>query len=265
MKCTYLSLAAFVFIVSTGFVHADDHDEMSELQAPQSSVFSFFTIKGSLTGQFPLAPLKQVIGFYSKGSINNANAFDLEGDGFVKLHRPRNRMYASYDMIEIIKEVASDVMKTFPTGERLQIGDCSAIKGGAISGHASHQNGLDADYSFYRLDHKEQDPEDVTGFPDTFVSNGKVTSNFDTERNWYAFKELVKTKRVLRIFMDDAIKNHLCEYAKSIGELKTEEETLRRFRPYPNHDNHFHLRITCPANSPGCVPQEEVPPGSGCP
>lgn len=266
MKLPLIYLPLLCTLVFTPAFAHNGFDEMTGGEAPATNTFSLFKLFNiSPNGHYTTAPKKQVVGFYSKGSITSASEFPLEGTGFVKLHRPRKRWYTSYDMVEIVKEAATEVFKIYPQGERLQIGDCSLQKGGYASGHASHQNGLDADFSFYRVDHLEQDPEDTTGFPDTFVTNGKVLANFDTERNWDAFKQLVKSKRVLRIFMDEAIKKHLCAHAKSLGEEKTEEETLRRFRPYPNHDDHFHLRITCPANSPGCVPQDEVPEGSGCP
>ena len=30
------------------------------------------------------------------------------------------------------------------------------------------------------------------------------------------------------------------------------------------HDYHFHIRMSCPAGSPDCRPQDAVPPGDGC-
>src|SRR5690606_28371648 len=138
------------------------------------------------------------------------------------------------------------------------------LHGGDISGHASHENGLDVDIAYFRNDHSEQDPEITSGFIERFVRNGKLSANFDLERNWTFIKALTRTGRISRIFTDRVIKNALCRYAESLGELKTEEEALRRLRHWPNHTDHWHVRLTCPEKSPRCKAQDDPPPGSGC-
>lgn len=215
-------------------------------------------------GHYSQAPSRQVNGFYSNGSLAQPEVLSLEGIGFLKLHRWRNRAYGSLDLVEILERVAAEMVRLFKDGERLQVGDLSAEKGGLISGHASHQNGLDVDLIFLRVNRFEQDPEKTDGMPELFVVKGEVTPNFDTPRNWELIKTLVGSQRVGRIFVDQAIKDHLCSHALKTGEFQSHSETLRRLRPYPNHDNHLHLRITCPKNSPDCKEQEPPPVGSGC-
>ena len=39
---------------------------------------------------------------------------------------------------------------------------------------------------------------------------------------------------------------------------------MGKIRPIYGHDEHFHIRIKCPADSPGCKPQAAVAPGDGC-
>ena len=39
---------------------------------------------------------------------------------------------------------------------------------------------------------------------------------------------------------------------------------LQRLRPWFGHDEHFHVRLSCPAGSPACESQAPVPPGDGC-
>src|SRR5581483_1042400 len=39
---------------------------------------------------------------------------------------------------------------------------------------------------------------------------------------------------------------------------------LRKVRPWWGHDDHFHVRLACPADSPECAPQAALPPGDGC-
>jgi len=210
--------------------------------------------------------LEQAIGFYTEGRLSKSSRFDLEGDGFVKIFRPRDRGWATYDFVYVIQTAAAAVKRFFPAGERLQVGDVTSEKGGQLSGHASHQSGLDGDVSFFRLSYQEQSADEwgEHGFDESFVHNGKISRNFDLERNWAFVKALTSTSRVTRIFVDSVIKKALCNYALKVGEYSETSEPLRRLRAYPNHDDHFHIRISCPGKSPRCKGQEEPPVGSGC-
>jgi penicillin-insensitive murein DD-endopeptidase len=205
---------------------------------------------------------EQAVGFYSNGSLINASQLLSEGPGFLKIIRFRDRAWSSGDLAVVIRSSAEDLLYTFPGSERVQIGDMSAKAGGAIGQHASHQNGLDADIAYLRMDQREQDP-DFNGFDEYFVQDGRLTSNFDLERNWFFLQSLVGTGRVGRIFVDIEIKKTFCDrFGNSPGTPNA--ETLRRLRPWPNHANHLHLRITCPKLSPRCVAQDEPAPGDGC-
>lgn len=212
-------------------------------------------------------PQGQVLGFYSNGRLHDATPLTREGRGFVHLFQHRARGFGSAGLVTIIHEVSGAMAEQFPGGERLQVGDLSQEKGGQITRHASHQNGLDADIVYFRVDRREQRDEPQTNdFEESFVKNGKVTANFDFERNWALMRAFVATGRTQRVFVDRAIKAAFCDYARKIGEFESGAEILRRMRPYPNHDDHLHLRLTCPAaTSPKCLPQEELPAGTGCP
>ena len=214
----------------------------------------------AFSGEFP----DQAIGFYSQGSLRHPTPLPDQGPGFLHLFLPRHRGYGSEGMIEILKKAALELALRFPRGERLQIADIAAPQGGEITMHASHQNGLDADLVYLRKNHHEQQPGEGEVLNEDFVLNGKLSPNFDTERNWEVLKLLVSSGRVNRFFMDPVLKITLCHYARQKGELASGEETLRRLQPYPGHANHFHMRLTCPAESPHCVGQKAMPEGSGC-
>ena len=210
----------------------------------------------------------QARGSYAKGSLKNASALEDEGPGFVKLFRSRHRNYGTFGLVEFILSLSKSILDLHPEGERIQVGDLAAIEGGPISGHGSHQNGLDVDLSFFRSNHLEQPISDESGFREVFVTGGKLTENFDLMRNWSFFETAALSGKVQRMFVDPAIKRHYCEWFVSQGgetHLESEVvETLRRLRPYPNHDDHIHIRLFCPSTSPECRVQEEVPAGSGC-
>lgn len=214
----------------------------------------------------PAEPLNQVHGFYSKGTMKAASSMPQEGKGLLHIFHNRKRFYGSDGLIEIIESAAAEMSIRHPGLDRLQVGDIAAEQGGFISGHASHQNGLDADIVYYRMNHQEQnDPNGLKGFEESFVVKGKVTSNFDVARNWELVKLFEQSGRLNRIFVDEKIKEALCFHALSIGEIKSHEDALKKLRPYANHDDHLHVRITCPATSAKCEKQDPVLEAtSGC-
>ncbi len=209
--------------------------------------------------------IEQAIGFYNNGALVHASELaNPEGNGWLKIVRGRGRRYGSTELLDLLTGAAAEIHANFPAGERLQIADIAQEQGGRISGHDSHQNGLDADIIYFRMNHQEQDPSDDSGLHEIFVAKGKVTPNFDLERNWRLVQKLAASNQVNRIFMDPVIKLALCDYAKSIHEFSEDSDALRRIRPLVNHQNHMHVRINCPANSPKCTVQEDPPLGSGC-
>jgi penicillin-insensitive murein DD-endopeptidase len=205
----------------------------------------------------------QAIGFYSDGRLTHASSISQSGMGFVKLYRNRGTEFTSSDMTEILRGAALKMYYDHPEGERLQFGDLSIKNGGKLLQHESHQNGLDADIVYLRHSHQEQDPY-TEHFIESFVTHGKLSPNFDLERNWDLLNALVATGRVSRIFVDAVIKRAFCKWARREKGLVGVDETLRRLRPYEKHFDHFHVRITCPLQSPKCITQEEPPEGNGC-
>jgi penicillin-insensitive murein endopeptidase len=208
---------------------------------------------------------EQAKGFYSNGSQINPSILGNAGPGFFKIFLGHDTAWTSYDMSYIIHQAAELLTHDFPNREPVEVGDCSSRRGGKLFQHASHQNGLDCDIRFLSKDGHTQNPNSGGDFDENFVRSGKVTANFDTARNWTLLRNIVDFGRTKMIFMDPAIKKNFCSYVKNTTGLSpAATETLRRFIPYANHKNHFHLRITCPVSSPRCISQGEPTAGSGC-
>jgi penicillin-insensitive murein endopeptidase len=205
---------------------------------------------------------EQAIGFYSDGSLINPSVFPEEGIGFYLLNPGRGVHYGTEWLISSISAIASSYRVWSPDGEPLQIGDVSKIQGEKLFSHISHQNGLDIDIAY--LDRRRVERTRGNGFEFSYVKWGHVTEDFDIERNWWLFKRLINTSKVVRIFVDRRIKRAICKYASQIGEEATSSEVLRRLRPWKHHKDHMHIRFTCPPGSRRCDDQEEPPPGSGC-
>jgi penicillin-insensitive murein endopeptidase len=71
--------------------------------------------------------------------------------------------------------------------------------------------------------------------------------------------------RVDRIFVNPAIKRALCqEEGQKQGGDTDAAVWLGKLRPWWGHDRHAHLRLSCPADSPNCLPQAPIPQGTGC-
>jgi murein endopeptidase len=75
------------------------------------------------------------------------------------------RRWGTQKLIDRIEELSIDYGVRFPIGPRLVVGDLSRPRGGEFGaeyggvGHASHQNGLDVDIYYPRLDGLEMPPE----------------------------------------------------------------------------------------------------------
>ncbi len=211
----------------------------------------------------------QAFGVYDRGWLKNPDKLPNTGNGILKLFQPRDRGYGTLDMVSLITAAGKKIHREMPATESLQIGDISDANGGQLGGHGSHQNGLDADIVFLRRNHRSMDPTTQkttsTGFDEDFVdSRGVVTKNLDIEANWKLIQILVDTGRVDRIFVDHRIKNAFCAYAVANGRRAKWAETLRKLRHWPNHQDHMHLRITCPEKSLDCKPTSAIPEGDGC-
>jgi len=203
-------------------------------------------------------------GFYSSGHLLNGWELPNEGEGYVRLFSYRNRGWGTQQIIEMIEKSAFEINQLFPAKDRLLVGDISALKGGRISGHGSHQNGLDVELAFYRLDGVEQSADYRNGFLENMVKKGKISKNFDVVRNWELVKSLHRFGRVNRIFIDKVIKKELCKHAEFLGEKDSYVDVLKSLRPYPYHGDHLHVRIECPENAPKCRNQIDHGEGVGC-
>lgn len=207
----------------------------------------------------------EAIGFYSSGSLNGSQSVFERGTPVHKLFLNRGRHYTTDEMHRVLSGAAEFLSVQFPNSEVLQVGDLSGPAGGVATGHASHQNGLDADLVYLRKNGYVQSPK-ATSWDEDFVTGVKPSGNFNVEKNFALFAQLISTEPVARIFVDAAIKKSLCNYVLGSA-LKNDPkalETLRRLRPQDLHRTHFHIRLSCPSNDKKCTQQAEPPAGTGC-
>jgi penicillin-insensitive murein DD-endopeptidase len=203
----------------------------------------------------------RVEGFYSSGCIAGAVQLPINGPDWQVMRLSRNRNWGHPALIEFLKTLAADARKT---GEwnGLLIGDMSQPRGGPmITGHASHQVGLDADIWLTPMpDHElsRQEREEMSAVMMVAEDRKDVDPKVWTPGQTAVIKAAARNPRVERIFVNAAIKKALCRDADP------DREWMTKVRPYWGHDYHFHVRLLCPADSPDCRPQRPPPPGDGC-
>jgi penicillin-insensitive murein DD-endopeptidase len=202
----------------------------------------------------------QTIGFYSKGCLAGAAALPINGKTWQVMRLSRNRNWGHPKLIELIEHLSEKGAKVGWPG--LLVGDMSQPRGGPmLTGHASHQVGLDADIWLTPMPNRELtriEREEMSATMMVAPDRKDVDPNVWTPAHTALIKAAAEEPAVERIFVNAAIKKALCR------EAGDDRAWLNKVRQYWQHDYHFHVRIHCPADSPECKPQQAVPPGDGC-
>ncbi|MCB1386204.1 MAG: penicillin-insensitive murein endopeptidase [Nitratireductor sp.] len=213
---------------------------------------------GAMSSAAALKPASH--GFYSRGCLAGAIAMPYDGPTWQVMRISRNRRWGHPDLIALIEKLSIKAHKDGWNG--LLIGDISQPRGGPmLTGHASHQIGLDADLWFTpmpnrRLSFKEREETSA-------VSMLKKGSNYVDDRRWNPtyerlLRDAASFREVERILVHPGIKKKLCDTVTG------DRSWLRKVRPYYGHHYHFHLRIGCPPGSSDCRRQDPTPAGDGC-
>ena len=93
----------------------------------------------------PTAAQPHVVGFYASGCLAGAVALPINGEAWQVMRLSRNRNWGHPELIHFLEGLGTKVAKA-GTWRGLLVGDMSQPRGGPmITGHASHQVGLDAD------------------------------------------------------------------------------------------------------------------------
>jgi len=138
----------------------------------------------------------------------------VSGPGFY-CYSPASRRYGIAETIRALQQIGATWASSAPAGPRIGVGDISLQGGGPISGHASHQRGVDVDLRLMRNDGREE--------PTVYQS--AQYSRPLTQR----LINIIRANGVLRvqyIFFNDP-------QATGVS-------------PWPNHDNHLHVRFYNP-------------------
>jgi penicillin-insensitive murein endopeptidase len=204
----------------------------------------------------------RAIGFYAKGCIAGAKALPINGETWQVMRLSRNRMYGHAELIALLERLANKV-PTISNWPGLLVGDISQARGGPmLTGHASHQVGLDADVWLTPMPKREltrRDREEMSATDVVAENRRDVDPKVWTRDHVAVIKAAAEEPAVERIFVNAAIKKALCRDAGN-----HDRAWLSKVRPMYGHNYHFHIRMRCPAGSGGCTPQKPPNNGEGC-
>lgn len=233
-------------------------------RGPAGAATSFPVKPGDASNPFgqaakPSHGSTHVIGGYAAGCIAGAKAMPMSGRGWEVVRLSRNRNWGHPTLLSLLARAG----KALPKGRSpLVLGDLAQPRGGPmVSGHSSHQLGLDVDIWFYlhdagqpMTDEEREHPALGTVLNPDFITidEKKWSDQFDEQLLWFAGQDEVE-----RIFVNVAIKKRLCQ------KLGAGDARLIKLRPWFGHDDHYHVRLRCPSSEGDCVPQK-APAGVEC-
>lgn len=204
--------------------------------------------------KLPAAMPSSAEGFYSRGCLAGGMAIPVDGPTWQVMRLSRNRRWGHPDLIRLIEELSIRAKADGWNG--LMIGDISQPRGGPmLTGHMSHQIGLDADLWFMPMPDKRltlREREQMSAVSVLKEGTPYVDDSRWTRAHARLLYHAASFDEVQRILVHPGVKKKLCETVRG------NRDWLSKIRPYYGHHYHFHIRLHCPEGSPGCKAQREV-------
>ena len=199
-------------------------------------------------------------GGYARGCQAGAVQLPETGPTWQAMRLSRNRNWGQPVLIDYVQDL-SRFAATLPGWEGIYVGDLSQPRGGPmLTGHASHQIGLDADIWMLppdRLNLNRQERENLSSIS-MRRERGAFTNSSWTEQHMQVLRAAASDPRTARVFVFPGAKVAMCDWATG------DRSWLNKIRPWYGHHYHFHVRLTCPAGASGCENQAPPPAGDGC-
>ncbi|MGR3723260.1 penicillin-insensitive murein endopeptidase [Abyssibius alkaniclasticus] len=199
------------------------------------------------------------IGSYARGCLRSGDQLAETGPAWQAMRLSRNRNWGHPSLISFIERLGAAAQGAGWAG--IYVGDMSQPRGGPmLTGHSSHQIGLDADIWMLpprSLNLSPQERETISSVNVATEDFSSVSSNW-TASHMAVIRAAASDPAVARIFVTPAAKIWMCENATG------DRSWLRTLRPWWGHNYHFHVRLSCPRGAGQCEDQAPPPPGDGC-
>ena len=211
------------------------------------------------------APMRpQAIGFYSRGCLAGGEQIEKDGPAWQAMRLSRNRRWGHPRLVALVRRLAVEARKS-DGWPGLLVGDLAQPRGGPmLTGHRSHQIGLDADIWFTQMPNRRltrRERERTSAISMLAPGGLSVNQQIWSMAHVRLIRRTASYREVERVLVHPAIKKALCVGATKLGGSRA---WLAKVRPYWGHHYHFHIRIGCPRGSPGCRQQKPVKPSDGC-
>ncbi|HXZ47048.1 MAG TPA: penicillin-insensitive murein endopeptidase [Pseudolabrys sp.] len=212
--------------------------------------------------QLPSLGKAVAIGYYPRGCLAGGVDLPVNGPTWQVMRLSRNRNWGHPSLINFVERFAALASKA--TGWKgILVGDLAQPRGGpSVSDHASHQIGLDVDIWFMPMPDHVLSKEDR----DTIAASSLVAADWKhlnpqtwTSQHIAFIKTAAEQPEVERVLVNAVIKKELCRV-----EGKQDHGWMAKVRPWYGHQDHIHVRLRCPADSPNCRAQPPVSGTDGC-
>ncbi len=263
MTPSRLAIAIAALLVSAP-LHAQDKGSLEPrtlppLAKPDDPATPAKELFGRATTPSRQAP--RVVGFYAKGCLAGADMLPIDGEAWQVMRLSRNRNWGHPALTAFLKRTASE-LRAAQIWPGFLVGDMSQPRGGPmLTGHASHQIGLDADVWQTPMPDRQltrAEREEMSATQMVRPDRLDIDPARWTPAHMAILKAVAEKPEVQRIFVNAAIKKALCRDARG------DRAWLSKMRPMYGHDYHFHIRLFCPVGEAGCTRQDPVPEGDGC-
>lgn len=234
--------------------------ESSDMSVPLISIDDKFTYNLALCEDHlqksKSVKYNQARGFYSNGRLTNASHYTSTMHVTNSLTKSRkDKQYSSAMTKEIIEFAGCVLKQRYGDSLLTNINDLSSKNGGRLGGHASHQNGLDADTSYPHVDGKTRNFDNFT----SDMNNKRVVAAIDMARI------MIYTDRVKTLFTDNRIRKRFCKYIKDQNKLDEFRPLIESYMYHvKGHHNHYHIRVKCNSQNEGCTVQGRLGPDNIC-
>ena len=201
----------------------------------------------------------RAIGFYTRGCLAGAMALPVDGPTWQAMRLSRNRNWGHPELIRMLERLAAQAPNLGWRG--LLVGDLAQPRGGPmLTGHRSHQVGLDADVWLTPMPDRvlsRQEREDMSAINVVADDWNDIDPAVWTPQHIAIIRAAARAPEVERVLVNPAIKKALCRDARG------DRSWLSKVRPFYGHNYHMHIRIRCPKGDP-CKAQPPTPSRDGC-
>ncbi|WP_046862074.1 penicillin-insensitive murein endopeptidase [Microvirga massiliensis] len=209
----------------------------------------------------PAALEPESIGSYARGCVAGAAMLPIDGETWQVMRLSRNRNWGHPHLVSYLQRLAQRVpeINGWPG---LLVGDISQPRGGPmLTGHASHQVGLDADVWLTPMPSRtlsRVEREELSATNMVRSDRLDIDPAVWTPQHTALIRAVARDREVARIFVNPAIKRALCR------EAGDDRSWLSKVRPMWGHNYHFHIRMACPRGDASCSNQAPPPRDDGC-